>query len=646
MKLDHLKSALASPTYETFLDSLSRVGGLRDTPVDEQVLFIRELAALLFSAPISNRERSQRITSVVSVIRLDDEGLALLARELKSAPPEVKSVVSASIPVELRPYLYGSSDRSQSTSDTLPIPCSIPLREKEVRVEVGSRGVALLLATADQLANRSLLASVGVDALRVATIAEAKQILDTSVDVCVCLVDGSILGILSEDQQLELFHVLARYSSFMWLRVDESGLLLSPVKIQEILKAAWCRREDIGFSQLTCQPSGLLRQPELDCVVVARDLLSANKRGRFSPAELARPDAIALMAAVAEYARSWDKVTSIEEISLRTRFLRGGKTAATLVLLNVNDRRSPLVAKIGSQSVIVDEARRYRTFIADWDDGLAPKVHVHGPSGVILFGLVNDDDDPFNPAPTLEDRLSHLWWSELYPPNPSVDPPTPRNMVACITSVVDKLLSLNGRKCESSAFTPFADPNLDCFQHLEGKGISLGFTDDEVQARDRSGDRYSSLGRLAIVHGDVNLRNILVRGDRHGYLIDYANSGPGHPAVDLVRLELALYLGVFKQAGSEEECRQLQRGLSLEWDDWNDIATKYSALLRSQVNRVCIQGCVMARDAALAAVRSHGGTEVDYRAVKYLLAWQSLAVDGLQVGLARGVIGALAKGID
>ena len=45
------------------------------------------------------------------------------------------------------------------------------------------------------------------------------------------------------------------------------------------------------------------------------------------------------------------------------------------------------------------------------------------------------------------------------------------------------------------------------------------------------------------MHGDVHLRNILIRGESEVHLVDYAASGPGHPAVDLVRFELALYLG-------------------------------------------------------------------------------------------------------
>ncbi len=140
------------------------------------------------------------------------------------------------------------------------------------------------------------------------------------------------------------------------------------------------------------------------------------------------------------------------------------------------------------------------------------------------------------------------------------------------------------------------------------------------------------------MHGDVNLQNILLQGDRVAYLIDYAYSGPGHPAIDLARLELALYLGPFQQAGSDADCRSLQAALTLEQRDWPFLQGHFSELIKLKTNEVCIRGCVMARDAALQAVQSYGGDKRDYFAAKLLLAWYALALEGLNSSLARGVI--------
>ena len=76
-----------------------------------------------------------------------------------------------------------------------------------------------------------------------------------------------------------------------------------------------------------------------------------------------------------------------------------------------------------------------------------------------------------------------------------------------------------------------------------------------------------------------------------------------------------------------------------------ELLTRFSGLLCSSLNRICMRGCVAARDGAIAASRSHGGDASDYLAAKYLAAWQYLLVDGMQGGLARSVISALSPEI-
>ena len=71
------------------------------------------------------------------------------------------------------------------------------------------------------------------------------------------------------------------------------------------------------------------------------------------------------------------------------------------------------------------------------------------------------------------------------------------------------------------------------------------------------------MAKSAIVHGDIHLRNVLIRGESEVRVIDYEASGPGHPALDLVRFELALYLGPVRQFEDEASSVAFQRALSI-----------------------------------------------------------------------------------
>jgi tRNA A-37 threonylcarbamoyl transferase component Bud32 len=187
---------------------------------------------------------------------------------------------------------------------------------------------------------------------------------------------------------------------------------------------------------------------------------------------------------------------------------------------------------------------------------------------------------------------------------------------------------------------------MDYFKNMESKRITWGFNDVHRQVRDKAEVQYNTLCGSAIVHGDLQLRNILVHNDLNMHLIDYAGSGPGHPAIDLVRLELALYVGCLKQLEDELQYVKLQEKLSIEMLNYDKLAQEFPESFRAVINRVCMRGCVAARDNAIEAAKAHTGTVKDYLAAKYLVAWQNLIMGGRQASLARSVICALAPAID
>src|SRR5208282_5022229 len=88
-------------------------------------------------------------------------------------------------------------------------------------------------------------------------------------------------------------------------------------------------------------------------------------------------------------------------------------------------------------------------------------------------------------------------------------------------------------------------------EHLSGEGNTV------YKYIDIACKRADALSEKVIVHGDVQLRNILVRDGRDPHFIDYAYCGPGHPCYDLVRLESAVLFYCFRMNSTENELAAL-----------------------------------------------------------------------------------------
>ena len=150
----------------------------------------------------------------------------------------------------------------------------------------------------------------------------------------------------------------------------------------------------------------------------------------------------------------------------------------------------------------------------------------------------------------------------------------------------------------------------------------------------------AALGEAVTVHGDVQLRNILVRDGREPHFIDYANCGPGHPCYDLVRLESAVVFYCFRMNSDERELAALFLDV-LNGRDEAAIRDAHPVFCSSRTNRLAIHTSVACRAAAIETVAAQGGTEDDYLAMKFVLACQSLFLIHLQSGVVRALLAAL-----
>jgi len=452
---------------------------------------------------------------------------------------------------------------------------------------------------------------------------------------------------MDESAQRRLFESLGSFSTFIWIRVDANHLKLKPEEVRACIHKVRCLREEVPASALSIQADGALRDFDLAEIEAASRSLRAGNAAEFVPGELTPNEANVLMAAAKLHARELQFEGHVEMTSLETRFLPGGRSTARIGVLRVNRSGRPLVAKIDAKSRVQDEMKRFRTFIQPWDDELRPKLHFHGEAAVILFGLVPNEMDRTKPAEVLEDRLRAVWNNQLFAANSDAELERQREALTLgVENAARRLGELNSTSPPSSELTPLGNPDVGAtFDKLARAGIDWALAEVTKTAFEKASARFKKHEVSATIHGDVHLRNILVRGDRDAHLIDYAGSGPGHPSVDLVRLELALFLGALRQLDGEARCAEYQKRLSIDLDSYEVLEAAFPALHRCRLNQVCLRGSVAAREQALKVLGQYGGGQEDYLAAKYVIAWQHLVMFGSHTGLARAMIESLAPAI-
>lgn len=647
MAMIDLLAALTGSSRDGYFGALPRLRDFRSAAAAARVAFaIQAAEELARRGEVSEHEQAERFTAILDMLGSDPESHPLLARGAAALPRRLKNAVALMIPAELRPLLDHRAAAPVSVPQTTaPAPTAItPPAGPPIPIAEGWSTVFLLSREDDQTCDRNkrLLQIHHFGSVRLDSREKLTQALGDSWDVSGCVVDRSFLTALDREGQMAFFEELARFSTFLWIRIQEEGLLLDCQTLQAVIKRSRCQHGPVDHNQLAVQKGGELSEWELGYMINARETLRTDSTARFIPEEIDDAERMVLLAAARQFASEFYADANPTISALPTRFLGGGRSGAKIALITVDRQRVPVVAKIDKKPHVLDEMDRFMTFIAPWDNELSPRVYLHGDVGVIIFGLVRGEAASRDPAPHLEDRLNLYWTQEIFEFE-RLQPSEEQNIIAGLRNAAAILCDLNSRRCPSPCnHRSYANPDVGHLRKLEGRNIRWDFDDGAFQARDRAMERYRRLGDAAIVHGDIQLRNILVRGDRDAHLIDYAGSGPGHPAIDLVRFELMLFVKCFKQKQHEDGCSAFQVALTLQGATAESLLRDFPLLLASSLNRICMYGCIAARDGALRAVTAHRGDRGDYLAAKYLAAWQYLIIDGFQGGLARSVISALA----
>jgi thiamine kinase-like enzyme len=146
----------------------------------------------------------------------------------------------------------------------------------------------------------------------------------------------------------------------------------------------------------------------------------------------------------------------------------------------------------------------------------------------------------------------------------------------------------------------------------------------------------------AVVHGDVHLRNVLLRDNRDPFLIDYALSGPGHPCYDLARLDAAVMFRCFRAVAPEPRVAAFIAAISIENASYADLEQNYRDLLTSVGNRIAAKTSILVRKQCLDLLTGRGANAHAYYAMKVLVSASALTMLEPQSAICRATLSALA----
>ena len=225
--------------------------------------------------------------------------------------------------------------------------------------------------------------------------------------------------------------------------------------------------------------------------------------------------------------------------------------------------------------------------------------------------------------------------------------PSDADLHTLIGRTINKTKSLNARACHDRTLPSLAWIDVQPFDAMAGRGVAwhlptLPSGNNPFDLRHAAVQLLQDASDLATMHGDMHLRNVLVRDGRDPFLIDYAYSGPGHPCFDLVRCESALLFSTFRMTDDERLVRDLLLAMPRDGATLASVSAEFPTLCCSRGNRLAIQASIDARAACMELLAQYGITPRHYHAMKLVVGCQCLTMPHMQTGVVRAAVSAAA----
>jgi hypothetical protein len=637
LSLGQLSVRLLSVSDATFYDALAelRYGATYDLNTLEQL--VRSLG----TTAIPEIRKGQRLRTIIQRLGVSRESMLHLARTAATDSATLRNEFATLLPPADRRLIH---DADRAKPEVLVLKGQEPaaynterprfLGHRDGAATTPNNTVLLLGEHGEQEQNRKLLNGSGYGCVPINTREKLAAELNENVDICGIVIDRSFINRLASAEQLAIFRSVAEYSSIAWVRIDGTALKTSFDDVRNVFRSKWATRGPIAAREVSIQTSNLIHEGELGDLQRAASLLREIYDVTFSPREISGEEQRVLVAALREHDEQlkFDGTVHIEIVE--TRILHSGKSGARVAMVRINRAGRSVVAKFDSKENLLRELTNYRKYVQSVDDRLQPLACFHGSAGVLLSTLISEERVDSEPAQTLLQRLSAFRQRDMT----DVVPQDVTNLREALLNTAHAITNL----AKSEVSSP-EEPrvHLDHLDTLEARGVNWGIAESMVAARHAAVKKFQRFPGRAVTHGDLNLKNILVYGERSVQLIDFAWCGPGHPADDLVRFEVSLFTVFFMPLRDESHYANFQAKLTIEDASADQLISEF-APQDPAINALCIHGCVAARDAALSAVKHHGGGRDDYIAAKLIVAWQHLPFEERQFTLARAIIRALS----
>lgn len=634
----------ASDTVE-FDRALHRLRSSSPANISAQPGRVINLVTQLKGQPaITRREFDRRLRLIFAEIIFDDSTtLQAIADQFRELAPEALNALRTLLPADLRHLALPSrSPQPLTTTKTEPADSIILSSQRRDDNDLAQEGtdafaaVALIGTQDEHVRNEGMLKNANLTPLRCGSMDDLWALATTG--LCGFVVAPSVWNNLDEAAQSGAIDRICRYSTFMFVRIGLDRLL--PAVASTFMERAADARCGSLDSKKFCHGK--------DCDLTPADIgtlrsiagqLGAAEGTNFYPLGLSEADA-RLLRLIASERRHPSKAVDVHRLG--TRELTGGKSGARVYILN-DKSAQPFVVKIQSAEAkkLTGELRRYQRWILNWETSVtSPKFHVHRDGAAISYRLQPAADGDGVPAPTLVDELERLCATEWFADQDTHDA-FANDLFTAISRAVDQLAKLNRTVVTGEAADAF-------WLHWPIRDLALRGIEFVVQDQNWEPITVSKLveeavARLepsfarAVVHGDVHGRNILLI-DRIPAFIDFAWSGPGHPLVDLVRLDAAVRCSCMRMLIHKRTLVDVLSAVYVQGADAQSILDDNAALANSAVASLAIRTAAKVREASLIVAQVHGLNLNDFLAMTSVVSAHVLANHSVTSGIERALL--------
>jgi hypothetical protein len=619
----------------------SRVMALVGGGLDAAAL--RALFAELESSSLPAYEVSRRAGRIA--LLLPPGAAAPLAAAAAESGPEIRTALVWVLPPELQQSAYGARPPG-----ALPVPLAPPAalspeesfadEEEGEEIEAENWDAVLLLGEAREVAaNAQLLASREMKPIRVANLNELTDLAEER--VCGLVLYGSWWRQFDDPEAIVAFVAaqIAR-SNLLYIKLDYNYLGAAAEPLAALLDGL---DDEVKVRVNGAQGAGLTAADLLALAGVAASLRAAERVG-VGVEGIDAADRRLLAAAVAAFAhgKHLPRFTAPEQLSIRP--ILEGRSGANVLAVRSEAYRVVVVAKLDRLAVLQAELERARQAIPPaWPSAGEMCLCTLNGRGVLLQRLLVDLDSPEEGAPSLRERLrACAAWEHG---REGVPEPRVKLMLEGVDRLVDRVVELNRIAGEEPASGGWMDAEtlgrlagLEVRWQVDAEGEEF----DPAEHLQRAKEILDGHGSSRVVHGDLHAANLLMPDDRTPDLIDFALAGSGHPCFDLVRISSAIAYEFIRLLEGEAQLRALFTRLHLDGTGEAELKAEFPSLLCGIGAEVALHALVACRAAALVAIAGNAEERRrQYLAMVYLVAAQSLTIDGFQEGVVRSALAAV-----